>query len=364
MKISFGPGRGTASTQKDIHVEYAPGRRVVPWIRWYVILLLVFSPLFLFLYRSILPWFVVNSQASLAMKKTSVTMPRTGTVIAVIPPVGATVRKGDVLFRIEDDALDARQERLALLRSRLLAMKDSKRARPGRSGTSEEAIALASSILEQAERDRKKVEELLNKRAATEADLRLALQAENRARSDLIRERSDRGALSLEDRRSRDLLRSERRQIEAEIKILESQIAPLDIVSPVDGRILNLNAGPGETLAQGIPLATIVDPNSVSIVVFADNEAFPFIRKDAAVEVLFPGKVSLTARVDRLPSETQAIPGDFATFAGNRRTIRVLLTPVSPVPSEYLIEGLPLIARWGVRLPDLLRRFAGGKGDA
>lgn len=357
MNFSLGPDRGKATIRKDVRVEYAPGKRVVPWLRWYVILFLVFSPLIFFLYRSVLPWFVVNSPASLLMKRTSITMPKTGTIIEVPFPVGSEVRKGDILFHVEDDALDAKYERLALLRARLQAMGLSGDVLPGRPTVSGGAIALASEVLNQAEKDRKKVEELLRNRAATEADLRLARQAEDRARADLIREREEHRALLLQAQRNLDTMRAERRQMEAEIEILEAQVVPLEVISPVDGKILHIGVTPGETLTQGVPLATIVDPDSISIVVFADNEALPFIRKDAMVEVRFPGKVSLPARIDRLPTETQAIPGEFMTFAGSKRTIRVLLTPISPIPSEYLIEGLPLIVRWGVRLPGILKRF-------
>ena len=107
----------------------------------------------------------------------------------------------------------------------------------------------------------------------------------------------------------------------------------------------------------------MVNADSVSIVVFVDSEALSFIRKDAEVSVRFPGKFTLKARVDRFPSDTQTIPGEFATFAGARRTIRVFLRPMSPIPSEYLIEGLPLVVRWGVRLPGFLQRFVNETGE-
>ena len=77
----------------------------------------------------------------------------------------------------------------------------------------------------------------------------------------------------------------------------------------------------------------------------------------------FPGKFTLKAQVDRFPSDTQTIPGEFSTFAGAKRTIRVFLKPMSPIPSEYLIEGLPLVVRWGVRLPGFLQRFVNETGE-
>ncbi len=376
MKFSFGSNRGSATTRKDIRVEYAPGRRAVPWIRWCVVLLLVFSPLLFFLYRSLLPWFVVSSPASIAMKRFVVSIPKAGTILEVPFSAGTDVKKGDVLFRIEADDLEAKNERLALLRDRLSSLDTARAAAAevekgqGVSGLSGREVALAYRILRQAEKDRMAVVELLRRRAATKADLRLARQEENRARADLIRAQSDRlreleekRMLALQARRDQDALKRERRRLERDIEVLESQITSQDVLSPLDGRILDVGVSPGETLPQGAPLATMVNADSVSIVVFVDSEALSFIRKDAEVSVRFPGKFTLKARVDRFPSDTQTIPGEFATFAGARRTIRVFLRPMSPIPSEYLIEGLPLVVRWGVRLPGFLQRFVNETGE-
>ena len=370
MKISFGSNRGSATTRKDIRVEYAPGRRAVPWIRWCVVLLLVFSPLLFFLYRSLLPWFVVSSPASIAMKRFVVSIPKAGVVLEAPFSAGTDVKKGDVLFRIEAEGMEAKSERLALLRDRLSSLNTARAVVEEGQKASGREVALAYGILRQAEKDRIAVEELLRQRAATEADLRLARQAENRARADLVRAQSDRfreleeqRTLALQTRRDQDALKREQRQLERDIEVLESQITSQDVLSPLDGRILDVGVSPGETLPQGAPLATVVNADAVSIVVFVDSEALSFIRKDAEVSVRFPGKFTLKARVDRFPSDTQTIPGEFATFAGAKRTIRVFLRPMSPIPSEYLIEGLPLVVRWGVRLPGFLQRFVNETGE-
>ena len=171
MNFSFGPERKDAASRNDIRVEYAPGKRIFPWLRWYLILFLVFSPLLFFLYRLMFPWFVVDSPAVLSMVTTSVTMPRTGKILAAPLSIGTAVRKGDVLFRIEDDSVAAKRDRLELLYARLFAMTPL-----SPSSTSRQAIALAGRVLRQAELDRKSVEDLVSKRAATDADLRLARQ--------------------------------------------------------------------------------------------------------------------------------------------------------------------------------------------
>lgn len=364
MKFSLGPNRGSATTRKDVRVEYAPGKRTIPWMRWYIILFLMLSPLLLFLYRSILPWFVMTSPASLVMQKASVSMPRTGTIIESLFTPGTEVKKGDILFRIHEDNLDAKRERLALLRSRLSSLAVPAMTEERSRVISSQGIALASAILSQAKQNRNNVEELIRQRAATDADLKLALQTENQARADVFRARNDlqrdvesQKIFLFNMQRQQDFLRAERHQLENEIAILHAQIVPWDISSPLDGKLLNVGATPGETLTQGMSLATIVNPNSVSILVYADSEVLSFIDKETEVTVRFPGKFSLSARIDRFPTDTQTMPGEFSTFIETKRTIRVFLEPLSPIPPEYLIEGLPLTVSWGVRMPQIFKRF-------
>lgn len=364
MKFSFGSNRRDATTKNDVHIRYAPGKRTFPRLRWYFILLIVFSPLFFFLYKMVLPWFFIDSPAVLVMEKALITMPRTGKIVELFGHPGMEVTKGSIFCRIEDDALDDKHERLALLRTRLTSMEGDGLSDASEPGL-EKSVALANRILQQQRDNRIVMEGLFRKKAATHADLRLAQDAENRAQADLIQLQESIGLRRLQAQRDMEMLRAERRQLAAEITVLETLIASRDVLCPVAGEIMEMDATEGTSLAQGAFLATIINPESVRIVAYAETDAFPFISKGAVVNVELPGKQLWQARVEYPPYQAQNIPGGLVSFpSGMRRAIRIQLVPVSPMPKEYLIEGLPLIVRWGIQLPEFLKSLVLGKGTA
>ena len=354
MKFSFSKPKD-AGKESDMRVEYAPGKRVFPWVRWYLILFLVLCPLLFFLYRVVTPWFFVDSPAVVTMEQALVTMPRTGRILEILADADTHVKKGSVLFRVEDDTADEKREELVLLRGQL-RLTDGRRT--SGSAVSRSAIATARASLDNRRSVRKNVEELYRQGAATQAELSQALDDESRAMSALIglqdRRRSD-VALG---RNGADAVVLDREKLEAQAAVLEDAIRPKDVVCPMDGRIVDLYATPGETMTQGQTMAVVVNPSKVRITVFANTRAFPFIRDKAVARVSLPGGKEIDAYVESDPLLVQTLPGGIMDFTGGQKVMRVHLVPAEPIPQEYLVEGLPLSVRWGMSFPTKLKRFA------
>lgn len=354
MKFSFAKPKD-ARKECDMRVDYAPSRRVFPWARWYLILFLVLCPLFFFLYRVVAPWFFVDSPAVISMEQALVTMPKTGRVVDVETEIDARVRRGDTLFRIEDDASDAKRDELAMLRTRLALLSTGGfRA----SGVSQGAIETAKASLANRRNVRKNVEELYRSGAATQAELNQALDDESRAMSALIQLQDARRSAAVSDGRSRFSAEQERIALEERIGLLEKAIAEKEVTCPIDGQVLDVYASGNETLTQGASMAIVVNPDKARIIVFADTKAFPFIRDNAVARVSLPGGKQIEAHVEHEPLLVQTLPGGIMEFAGGQKVMRVRLVPTEPIPREYLIEGLPLSVRWGFSFSTSAKRVA------
>ena len=102
-----------------------------------------------------------------------------------------------------------------------------------------------------------------------------------------------------------------------------------------------------------------VDRQRPTIVAFVDKNAFPFVRQGSLVRVILAGDRELSARVDALlPPEQAGGRMERAVFAGDGPILMgVRLMPLEALPAEYLTEGLPVMARWAVRLPDFLKKY-------
>ncbi len=354
MKFSFTKPKG-ACKEGDMRVDYAPSRRIFPWARWYLILLLVLCPLFFFLYRVVTPWFFVDSPAVISMEQALVTMPKTGRVVAVETEIDARVHRGDVLFRIEDDASDAKRDELVMLRTQLALLGTGGSRVPG---VSRGAIETAKASLANRRNVRRNIEELYRKGAATQAELNQALDDESRAMSALVQLQDARRSAAASGSRSRFSAEQERVALEERIGLLEKAIAEKDVTCPIDGQVLDVYVSGNETLTQGASLAIVVNPDRARIIVFADTKAFPFIRDNAVARVSLPGGKRIEAYVEHEPLLVQTLPGGIMEFAGGKKVMRVRLVPAEPIPREYLIEGLPLSVRWGFSFPTTLKRVA------
>ncbi len=169
---------------------------------------------------------------------------------------------------------------------------------------------------------------------------------QDRYRSDMVLERSGADAAAVD-----------RHRLEAQISVLEDTIRPKDVTAPMEGRIIDLYATQGETMTQGQTMAIVVNPAEARITVFANTRAFPFIQEKAVARVFLPGGREINAYVEREPLLAQTLPGGIMDFTGGEKVMRIRLVPVDLIPREYLVEGLPLRVRWGVSLPEMLKRL-------
>ncbi len=356
MKVSFTAKRSEVPPQRDAQVTVVRDGVVFPWVRFCLILLLFFSPVFFFLYRVTLPWFIVESPGAISIRRMSVTMPVTGTVLSVEASEGTRTEGGAVLFYIEDAASTILRERVELLRARQPLLEEDVVSNAG--GISKKALALAEQSVGYYRRKRFDVEELFRRGAATSAELNAAREAERKAQRELLRLQE--GARTDQSTYDRNLLSlfEEQRQIEEELRRLEAQAVSRDVVSPMEGTIESVNAAIGDVAAGGTVLATIADTARPLVVAFADSNAFPFVKRGNSVRVIFPGGKTIPARVERLFGGQQGGVGESGTIImEGRPVLRVQLLPLENVPEEYLTGGLPVTVRWAARLPDFLKQY-------
>lgn len=356
MKVSFTAKRSEVPAKRDDQVAVVRNRSAFPWVRFCFVLLLFFSPVFFFLYRASLPWFIVESPGAISIRQMPVAMPVSGTVLSVEASGGMRVKEGTVLFYIEDAGSTALRERVELLRARQPLLEEDVVSNAG--GTSKRALALAEQSAGYYRQKRLDVEELFRKGAATSAELNAAREAERTAQRELLRlqggARTDQSTYD----RNRLSLSEEQRQIEEELRLLEAQTVSRDVVSPMEGVVEALDAAVGDVPAKGTVLATVVDTGRPRIVAFADSGAFPFVKQGSVVRVFFPGGKTLPVRVERLSGGQRGGDGEKGTIImEGRPVLRVQLLPLENVPAEYLTDGLPVTVRWAVRLPDFLKQY-------
>ena len=120
MKVHFDSQKKQEPTrEKGVRIPYAPAkRRVVQW-RWYLILLIVSSPLLYFLVKLLLSFLIVTAPGYVSLEKVSINSTTMGTVERIHVRTGDMVAKNQVLADIYNPNLD---ERKGVLQAELEAL--------------------------------------------------------------------------------------------------------------------------------------------------------------------------------------------------------------------------------------------------
>lgn len=128
----------------------------------------------------------------------------------------------------------------------------------------------------------------------------------------------------------------------AAIRVLESQLDKLSLVSIVDGKVLERSIEPGEVALPGTPLFTLAELDDLTITVFVPEDRYGEIMlgQDASVKVdSFPGE-EFQALVVHIADQAEYTPRNVQTQEGRRTTVFAIKLNIES-PEGRLKPGMP-----------------------
>jgi HlyD family secretion protein len=131
------------------------------------------------------------------------------------------------------------------------------------------------------------------------------------------------------------------RQAKANLAWAETRLARRSAVSPDDGTIQQVYYRPGETVAPGRPVVSLLPPANLKIRFFAPEALLPTIRYGESVAVSCDGCASgLSARVTFISSSTEYTPP--VIYSLDERAKLVFLIEAHPEHPEKFRVGQPV----------------------
>jgi len=350
MKVRFRSSKQQApEREQGIRVAYAPAKRVMARWRWYLILLLVSAPLIYLLGQLLYGWLMITAPAYVALRKVPINSPLSGIVADRPVMEGQVVPSGAVLARLKSPAIDRRE---AILTAELNA-REKAFMLPGTIADQADAhrrLALAVEVVTFQRRHRDDVQFLFDQGAATRAELNLA---ENQLREallyhenvqfDLNRLQTQIHRVSVPDENA--LVRLE--VLRAELGALGETRAALELRSPLTGRVLELFADIGQSLAPGDPVLMLGDASHLEIHAYLAPRYAAYARKGQSVTVSFQEGLRLSGVVIRNPEVTRRLPAAVSSPLGSRGNKLLVPIVLTETPSAgILVEGLPVTVRF------------------
>ncbi len=316
---------------------------------------------------------------------------------------GERVRKDQVLVRLSSGELEARKEEIEAqikakkreLEAKRVELSIASRTIPLRLAKAKTALEGAKAAHEElrrrieaqrrvwmdARRDEKRIRALFAKRLVSKATLEKAtlksrtdydaLEALRRQEAQLLQKIEAAGADLKEARIYQrkiealkiglDAFKEAIEALEASKKRIEATMSELVLRAPVEGFVVEKIANQGEVVAAGMPVATLIAPESLYLTIFVDTIENGKIKVGDKAEIFLDAAPDrpIMARVTQIAQRAEFTPKEVSVRSDRiQRVFAVRLRPLRPDPLLKLgIPAIGVISLDGKGLPRSLREI-------
>jgi multidrug resistance efflux pump len=349
MKISFSNKQKDPSVHHGVKIPYAPAKRKFAQWRWYLILLIVSSPLLYFLFQMGLSFVIITAQGYIALDTIGVNCTVSGIVDNIVVEPGQEVKSGTVIANLHDPDLSAQRRQVE---AELISLNvDQQPHSSAKEQLLKSRIDLTRWVLNSNTDYFKTMTFLFEQGAATQAELTTARERRDNAQADYdtavyekqyFEEEKRRQAVMANPMQNRDQMR-----LNAQLKTIEERLARMPQISPSDGRILDILASPGEALSPGSPIATVGRSDKPYVVSYLNPKYAKYARQGHSAQVTLPDGTEMDARVREDAQLTQRLPAHLISPIGSRGNMLLVKLELSaPLPQIHWVDGLPVDVRF------------------
>lgn len=345
MRVSFSETKNKdPEIRSGVKIPYAPGKRRISKLLWWMIMAFVFTPFLVLLWYVFVGWFFSSSPGVISMNSFAVRAPEKVYVADIPVKKGSDVASGTVAAKL------VRQPSLELLNQIALMKAERDSIKAGLASMSKDpgsSLTLIDQNIAFFKKEAETMKNLMEQGAATRAEF---ATAEARLRSAMAEREA---ALSIKiDDTPQKTMDQRIKYFDMSIKYLEELAgASFELLFKGTGRVQSIAAFPGQTLNQGDEILRVADPDSAIIEVYVEPQNFKKIKLGTEVNVLLPGRSrAIKAVLEEMPTMSQNTPGGLTNrISAAPRSVKVYLTPKEPLLKEELVDGLPVKISWGLR---------------
>ncbi|WP_408600790.1 HlyD family secretion protein [Pseudomonas sp. PLMAX] len=344
MKIRFDSRKELSPTQEQgLTVLYAPGKRMAFRVRWYLILLLVASPLIWLGGKLAYGMLMIDAPAQLRLPILEVRARDTGRVEQLFVKAGDQVRTDQPLVNLDNPEWRARLSQLAAMPTQTSPARNNKlggnerQLLKTRIGRAQERVGV--------------LESLVARGAVSPGEVLTAKSELDSFRADLLaferREQlANQPTLSVE----RDVV-----QQQAEQQWLKTRLAALPINAAQSGRIAEVLVNPGENVGAGTLLMRIERLEDPLLWIYLEPLNISYAAIGQPLWVRMPDGEWLSAHVVQAVDSAGRTPTVLrGPFAASEMGLQVAARFDRPLPPRWRIDQLPLNVRFPTDWPQLL----------
>lgn len=349
MKIQFSNKQKDPSVHHGVKIPYAPAKRKFAQWRWYLILLIVSSPLLYFIFRMGLSLVIVTAQGYISLDKIGVNSSVSGTVDSIVVEMGQEVTSGSVIANLRNPDLFAQKRQVE---AELISIDDGQQLHSrAREKLLNNRIDLTRRVLTSQNDYFRTMKFLFEQGAATQAELTTARERRDKAQSDYDNAVYEQQAYEEEKSRQAAMLyptqNKEQARLMAQLKTIEERLSRMSQITPYAGRIIDILASPGEALSAGSPIAMVGRSDKPYVVAYLNPKYAKYARKGRSARVKLPDGRKLNATVRGDAQLTKRLPAHLISPIGSRGNMLLVELELSaPLPPIHWVDGLPVEVRF------------------
>ncbi len=273
-----------------------------------------------------------------------------GRIVEIVPREGDRIDAGALVARLDATELEARRAeaaaRVEAARAALAELEAGSRREEIAQGRA--ALAAAEERVEDAGRDLERVETLFAGRAVARETVDKATLALELARRQ--RDQSAEQLALLEKGPRSERIAAARAQLasaEAAVATLDAALANLRIVAPFSGVVTVRHREPGEIVAAGAPVVTLLDPGDRWVRIYVPENRLSRVTLGERARIssdTFPGR-SYDGDVAFIASNAEFTPKNVQTTEERVRLVYAVKVRITGDPAEELKPGLPADVR-------------------
>lgn len=312
MKIRFDkPEQKQPDFDRGLKVSYGSSKRALASWRWYLILLIICSPLIFFLIKFGSYLWIVRGTGYVEVPQIEIRSNENGYVKKLWVKSMQDVKPGVLLFTIEQPELDKKEK---ILSSELDYLINN----PAQKGINDSDSAKQVSIdfaYNQKEYMKKRLDnfiQLFNQGAATDAEVKTA-----RLQYQAALEHINSFMMPIQDIESTEK-NSRIRQLILEKNQLKLQFDAMLTYSPVNGKISDVLVTEGEYISRGDLVITIMKNERAIVNAYLATEHINYAEVGQLARIVFANGEKVPARIVTVPNLTKPIPLDALTSFESR----------------------------------------------
>lgn len=339
MKIKFNLDKERNPEIEDgMKVMYGPDKRNKYKIRWYFILILVISPLFIMAYYLFRTQILVISPGIITSYPLTINSEQPAIVEGIFLESGDDVNKEQILIKLKNYTLNKEIDFIKKEIHKLSNLKITNNDNIHRNAIKNTEIS-AYKVYE----IQKKYDQYKQKGHISDIDYATIVNLKNAIDSQL----SDQQIIYNDDKFNKDQIRvagpvaQQYRNLMQQLVIKETQKESLYFKSPFNGRVLDIHVQNGQRIQTGTPLVTISQNVTPQVVAFLEPKHLEYSAINTKAKVIFPDGKKFTATVFKPVEVVNKLPQELQNpFEGQSGYLKLTLAFDNAIDKIRWVEGV------------------------